>query len=247
MKLLEPENKDYAGVVVRLPKPVELEGFDNLVGLQVLGSQALVAKSSDYGDLALVFTAGTQLSEEFAYKNNLHRHNDKNENQAESGYLEDNRHIRSLKLRGHRSDALVVRLEALSYIKKLDLSQFEEGDTFDRIGDHEICRKFVRKPTRAQATLEKNKKKQIDERRFPEHFDTDNFFKNSHIIPENADVTVTQKLHGTSVRVGYVPVPHEKTRIEKILAKLGVGIKDYDYKFVVGSRRVVKSVDEETD
>ena len=75
MKLLEPDNKDYAGVIVRLPKPVALEGLDNLVGLQVLGSQALVAKSSDYGDLALVFTAGTQLSEEFAYKNNLHRHN----------------------------------------------------------------------------------------------------------------------------------------------------------------------------
>lgn len=242
MKLLEPENKDYAGVIVRLPKPVALEGLDNLVGLQVLGSQALVAKSSDYGDLALVFTAGTQLSEEFAYKNNLHRHNDKNENQAESGYLEDNRHIRSLKLRGHRSDALVVRLESLSYIKKLDLTQFEEGDTFDRIGDHEICRKFVRKPTRAQATMEKNKKifSRVDEKFLPQHYDTDNYFKYSHIIPENADITVTQKLHGTSIRIANTIVQRKMTWKDKLAKKIGAVVQDREYDYVYGSRRVIK-------
>ena len=73
MKLLEPENKDYAAYVVKLPNPVKLPGLDQLVGLPMMGTQALVDKDVDYGELALVFTAGTQLSEEFAYKNNLHR------------------------------------------------------------------------------------------------------------------------------------------------------------------------------
>lgn len=242
MKLLEPANSDYAGVIVRLPKPVGLQGLDNLVGLQVLGSQALVAKTSDYGDLALVFTAGTQLSEEFAYKNNLYRHNDKNENQAENGYLEDNRHIRSLKLRGHRSDALVVKLESLSYIKKLDLSQFNEGDTFDRIGEHEICKKFVRKATRAQTKLEKNKKifTRVDEKFLPQHYDTDNYFKSSHVIPENADVTVTQKLHGTSIRIANTIVQRKMNWKDKLAKKIGATIAEKEYDYVYGSRRVIK-------
>lgn len=242
MKLLEPENKDYAGVIVRLPEPVALEGLDNLVGLQVLGSQSLVAKTSDYGELALVFTAGTQLSEEFAHKNNLYRHTDRNSDPKEAGYLGDNRHLTSVKFRGHRSDALVVRLESLSYIKKLDLSQFNEGDTFDRIGDHEICRKFVSRQTHAQKTIEKNKKifSRVDEKFLPQHYDTDNYFKNSHIIPENADVTVTQKLHGTSIRIANTIVSRQLTFVERFAKKFGATVMDKEYDYVYGSRRAIK-------
>lgn len=244
MKLLEPQNKDYAAYVVKLPKPVKLEGLDNLVGLPLLGTQALVSKDTDYGELALVFTAGTQLSEEFAYHNNLHRHSDKNENQGETGYLEDNRHVRQMKLKGNTSGALVMNLSALSYIKKLDLSQFNEGDTFDRIGDHEICQKFISKKTRAQQVYEKNKKiwTRVDEKFLPLHFDTDSYFKNSHIIPENADVTVTQKLHGSSIRIGNTIVARKMTLAERWVKKLGVRVEEKEYDMVYGSRRVVKDL-----
>lgn len=244
MKLLEPENKDYAAYVVKLPAPVKLEGLDNLVGLPVLGTQALVAKDTDYGELALVFTAGTQLSAEFAYKNNLHRHADRNEDQGQTGYLEDNRHIRSMKLRGHTSGALVMKLSSLSYIKKLDVSQFNEGDTFDRIGDYEICNKFISKKTRAQMTFEKNKKifKRVDEKFLPQHYDTDNYFKNSHVIPENVEVTVTQKLHGSSIRVAHTIVKRKKSLVEKLVMKLGAKVQDVEYDYVYGSRRVIKDL-----
>lgn len=242
MKLLEPENKDYAAYIVRLPEAVVLEGLDNLVGLQVLGSQALVAKDTDYGELALVFTAGTQVSEEFAYRNNLHRHADKNEDQSQAGYLEDNRHIRSMKLKGHTSSALVMKLSALSYIKKLDLTQFNEGDVFDRIGDHVICQKYISKKTRAQAVFEKNKKvwSRVDEKFLPQHYDTDSYFKNSHIIPEEREVTVTQKLHGTSLRVANTIVQRKLTFKDKFALKLGAMVCKTEYDYVYGSRRVIK-------
>lgn len=242
MKLLQPENKDYAAIVVKLPNPVDLEGLDNLVGYQLFGSQALVARDSDYGELALVFTAGTQLSEEFCYKNNLHRHGDKNEDQGKTGYLEDNRHIRALKLRGHSSSALVLSLDSLKYIKKLDLSQFNEGDTFDRIGDHEICRKYVNKKAYKERQLEKNKKifTRVDGKFLPQHYDTDSYFKNSHIIPEELEVTVTQKLHGTSVRIANTIVQRKHSWKDKLAKKIGAAVADTEYDYVYGSRRVVK-------
>lgn len=244
MKLLQPENSDYAAYIVRLPKPVTLEGLDNLVGLPIMGTQALVAKDTDYGELALMFTAGTQLSHEFAYHNNLHRHAELNEDKEQTGYLEDNRHVRQMKLKGHTSGALIMKLEALSYVKKLDLSQFNEGDTFDRIGDYEICQKFISKKTRAQQTLEKNKKvwTRVDEKFLPQHYDTDSYFKNSHIIPENTEVTVTQKLHGSSIRVAHTIVQRKHSFIEKLAVKLGANVATTEYDMVYGSRRVVKDL-----
>lgn len=242
MKLLEPENREYAGVIVRLPEPVALEGLDNLVGLQVLGSQALVSKDSDYGELAIVFTAGIQLSEEFARVNNLHRHSDRNEDQSKTGYLEDNRHVRSIKLKGHSSNALILSLESLSYIKKLDLTQFNEGDTFDRIGDNEICHKYQYKKTFKERQLSKNEKaySRVDGRFFPKHYDTDSYFKNAHVIPEESEVTVTQKLHGTSVRIAHTIVDRKLSLAEKWVIKLGIKVMTSEYDVVYGSRNAVK-------
>lgn len=242
MKLLEPENKDYAAIIVRLPTPVDLEGLDNLVGLQVLGSQALVDRETDYGELAVVFTAGTQLSEQFAYENNLYRHSDRNVDHSKSGYLEDNRHIRALKLRGNISNALILKLDSLSYIKKLDLSQFNEGDTFDRIGDDEICKKFIHKKTYKERQLEKNKKiwTRVDEKFLPQHYDTDQYFKNPHVIPEEKEVTVTQKLHGSSIRIANTIVKRKLGNRDKFAAKLGVAVQGTEYDYVYGSRRVIK-------
>jgi hypothetical protein len=248
MKLLEPENKDYAAIVVKLPAPVKLEGLDNLVGLQVLGAQALVAKDSDYGELALVFTAGTQLSEEFAYKNNLHRHGDRNEDQGKTGYLEDNRHVRSLKLKGHTSSALIMHLDSLSYIKKLDISQFNEGDIFDNIGDNPICQKYISKKTYKERQIEKNKKvfTRVDQKFLPIHYDTDSYFKNAHIINENTDVTVTQKLHGTSIRIANTIVQRKLSLAEKWVKKLRVRVQETEYDMVFGSRRVTKDANNPT-
>lgn len=249
MKLLEPENKDYAAYVVKLPKPVKLNGLDNLVGLPMMGTQGLVDKTVDYGELALVFTAGTQLSEEFAYKNNLHRHADKNEDQSKVGYLEDNRHVRALKLKGNSSGALVMHLSALSYIKKLDITQFNEGDTFDRIGDNLICQKYINKKTYKERQLEKNKKifSRVDAKFLPIHYDTDSYFKNGHIIPENADVTVTQKLHGTSVRIANTIVQRRLTKRERLASfLLGARVEKHEYDMVYGSRRVVKDLNNPT-
>lgn len=244
MKLLEPENKNYAATIVRIPTVVSLEGLDNLVGIPVLGSQALVSKDHQPGEMGIVFTDETQLSEEYARVNNLHRHGNLNDDEGSSGYLEDNRRIRALRLRGHASNALFMPLESLSYIKKLDLSQFNEGDTFDRIGDHLICNKYVLPRTKREQRLEKNKEKfvRVEKKFLPEHYDTDNYFRYAHIIPESREVTVTQKLHGTSVRIANTYVARKLSVLEQIAKRIGVLVSETTMDTVYGSRRVIKDV-----
>lgn len=244
MKFQPPENENYAAVVTSIKSLTELEGCDNVVGTPLFGFQGVVSKDTVVGSLGLFFPAETQLSEEYASKNNLYRHSDLNEDENAKGYIEDNRRVKAMKFRGHRSDCLFMPLESLSYIKKLDISKLKEGDTFDRIGDHEICKKYVIQRTRREQRLEKNKEKfiRVDKKFLPEHYDSDNYFRNADTIPPEREVIVTQKLHGTSIRVGNTIVRRRLNLFEQVAKRLGVQVKESEFDYVFGSRKVIKDV-----
>lgn len=244
MKLTKPENDNYAATVVRIRSKVNLEGCDNIVGTPLHGFQAIISQSTEVGQLGIVLPAECRLSDEFAGANNLYRHSDRNVDRGVQGYLEDNSRVRAMRFRGHRSDCLFMPLESLSYIKKLDITKFEEGDTFDTIGDHEICKKYVIKRKNRNAQLEKNKTKfvRVDKKYLPEHYDSDNYFRNADVIPENKNVVVTQKLHGTSIRVGNTVVARRLGIASHLLKHLGIKVKEYEYDYVFGSRKVIKDV-----
>jgi hypothetical protein len=245
-------NENYAATIVQVRHLEPLEGLDNLAGLRVLGFQALVPKDTPIGSLMVVFGAETQLSESFASANNLFRHSELNADPDAKGYLEDNRRVKAIKMRGHRSDALALPLDSLAFFLNetagmgpalgLDLP---EGTVFDHLEGHEVCRKYIVPGTKVPGSGNQTPKKQrVSARVFPEHYDTTNGWRNSHLIPSHAYVTVTQKLHGTSVRFGNVLVEREKPLRwwERLLTKVGVPVPTTERAFVVGSRRVTKSV-----
>lgn len=244
MKLQAPENENYAATVVALETIVPLEGCDNVVGTPIFGFQAIVSKDSKPGDLGIVFPAESQLSVEFCKKNNLFRHADLNEDESQKGYIEDNRRVKAMKFRGHRSDCLFMPLTSLSYIDGLEIENLRQGDTFDKIGDHDICNKYVIKRTRNEARLEKNKDKfiRVDKKFLPEHYDTDQYYRNKDAVPENRDVIVTQKLHGTSIRVGNTVVARKHNLRERLAKLAGVKVAETEHDYVYGSRKVIKDV-----
>lgn len=246
MKILTPENENYAATVVTIKELHPLEGSDRIVGATIFGSQAIVGVgTTEVGTKGLYFPAETQLSEEFAYHNNLHDHGNLNKDQGAKGYLGDNRRIRAIRLRGHRSDCLFLPIESLSYIKGLKLDDLKEGDTFDQLLDHPICNKYIVKRTVKEQRLEKNKHKpipRIDKKFLPEHYDTDNYFRNSEVIPNTRWVTITQKLHGTSIRVGHTVVNRKLTIRDRAAKLAGVQVKDTEMDYVFGSRKVIKDI-----
>lgn len=244
MKLQKPENENYAATVVSLKDIIDLEGCDNVVGTPIFGFQAIVGKDSKPGDLGIVFPAETQLSDEYAKENNLYRHQEMNRDESAKGYLEDNRRVKAMKFRGHRSDCLFMPLTSLSYIKELDINGLKEGDTFDRLGDHEICQKYVVRRTRREQRLEKNKEKfvRIDKKFLPEHYDTDHYYKNSDVIPPSRIVYVTQKLHGTSIRIGNTVVARRLGLRDRFAQLIGAKVQKSEFDHVFGSRRSIKDV-----
>lgn len=243
MKLDQPENANYAAVVVQIKSITPLKGCDNVVGTPLLGFQAIVSKDTKIGDIGIIFPAECQLSTEYSSENNLYRHGDRNRDESAKGYLEDNSRIKAMKFRGHRSDCLFMPLESLAYTgAKLD--ELKEGDTFDKINGHEICKKYQVVLTRREATLQKNKEKfvRVDKAFLPEHYDSDNFFRNYHVVPEDTRVVVTQKLHGTSIRVGNTIVARNLSLPERLLRRLGVKVAETEFDYVFGSRKVIKDI-----
>jgi len=242
IKLEEPENKNYAAQVVTIHEVHPLDGMDRVQGASVLGLQAIVGLEVKPGDRGIVFGPETQLSQDYTYFNNLHRHGDRNVDQSVQGYLEDNRRVRAIKLRGHRSDALFMPLESLDWAT-LDYDLLPDGAYFDKIGDHPICNKYVvRQPKahdRAQAKHDRAFRR-VDKIYLPEHVETDNYFYYGHVIPDFADVVVTQKLHGTSVRLANTVVKRKLTWLEKLAKKVGIKVAETEFDFVAGSRKVIK-------
>ncbi|WP_205868988.1 hypothetical protein [Mycobacterium colombiense] len=222
MKLDAPKNNNYAATIVCVRNLIELDGLDNLVGVPVLGHQALTQKDVKHGQLRVAFTAETQLSEDFCAINNLYRDATLNKDPAETGYLEKNRRVRAIKLRGHTSNALLMPLSSLAYTG-FDVHGLLEGDTFDTLNGHEICRKYeiqrhVQNP--AKSKVEKAFKR-VDKKLFPEHLETDQYHRNKHLLKAGREVVVTQKLHGTSFRAGcVVPVLRQLSPLERLLIKL---------------------------
>lgn len=241
MKIEKPINANYCATVVRLKNIIPLANCDNVVGTSIFGYQAIVGKEHQVGDIGIVFPPETQLSDEFAKENNLFRHSEFNKDIRVKGYLEDNKRIRAMKFRGNRSEALFMPLESLQYLK-VNIGELKEGDEFDQLDGEEICRKYVIKIGSARVNRQPSPKtfKRVDTKYIPEHFDSDNYFKFCEQLNPETEVIVTQKIHGTSIRIANTIVLRKLNVFEKLLSKFGVKIQPTEFDYVFGSRKVIK-------
>jgi hypothetical protein len=82
----------------------------------------------------------------------------------------------------------------------------------------------------------------VDIKFMPKHYDSDNYFRNKDTIPENKTVIVTQKLHGTSIRIGNTFVARKLTLRDRLAKLAGVRVGDHEMDYVFGSKNVIKDI-----
>jgi len=242
----EPKNPNYAATVVRIASITPLAGCDNVVGANIFGYQAIVGKDTKVGDIGIFFPAETQLSEDYTRVNNLYRHKELNLDESKSGYIEDNRRVKAVKFRGHTSSCLFMPLESLTaFLDFKEWEELKEGDTFDELLGQEICRKYEVLMPNGRIKGQVNSptpKKRYDTLFIPEHIDTENWWKNEHKIHRDAEVIVTAKIHGTSIRVGNALVDRKLTLRDRIAKALGVKVNEKEYAMLYGSKKVIKDI-----
>lgn len=237
-----------------------LRKHSNADRLQVgvcLGNSVIVSLEYTEGQRGIYFPVDGKLSEEFAAANNLVRKKDA-EGKNIGGYLDpDKRNITAIKLRGEKSDGLFLPLKCLEPFG--DISTLNDGDRIDTFNGHLICEKYIPRRNHSTHTVGNGKKKCKSNVNiapfFMEHVDTEQLNYNLDAFKPGDDIEITLKLHGTSHRVGYLPVLkgykdswacHVGNSFRHILNNFGYHYEDvhdgepiYKYDYIAGTRRVV--------
>jgi len=248
---------NHCGYIVKVEKLRKHSNADRLQVATFFGNDVIVGLNTQIGDIGVYFPTDLQLSKEFAENNNLVRKKDDAGNNV-GGFLDpEKRNIKAIKLRGEKSDGLYCPISAFEYTG-VDLSTLSVGTLIDTVNGKEICCKYVpRTNSRIHATgKEKNKKKaEIIAPLFKEHIDTEQLAYNWTAFKPNDKVEITLKMHGTSHRVGYLPVfkgyndtPGERfvnpliRLVNKVFKKNEPERHSnpiYEYGYVSGTRRTV--------
>ena len=215
---------------------------------ECFGNTVCVDLSYAEGEIGVYISEGAQLSEEFCEENNLCRKKDAAGNNI-GGYLDPNkRNVKTIALRGEKSDGLFLPLSALVYTG-INLDEINIGDCVDTLNGHVIATKYIpRRQHREGIYTPKKKKFSVSiAPLFEEHVDTQQLAYNLDRFAPDDLIEITLKLHGTSGRTAHLPTlkGFKKSFLDHIFKREGKPI--YDWGYVSGTRRTVLDPRKEGD
>lgn len=277
--------QEYCSTIVRIGEVKPIEGSDFLGVTLVNGIEVVIRKDSVHeGDIMFFAPMETKLNATFLSVNNQYEigEYERNANRQEVKQLLDadqkdearklvgffNKHgrVRALKLRGIYSKGFLISTDMIErycpQIKQLNLEELV-GTDFDTINGElfiEVYIPFVPKKKEPKSNRRNKALPKYDkmiEGQFSFHYDTNPLAKEiSHIKPNDV-VTLSVKLHGTSVILGNILVKAPvqiHTRAEwfnSIVNKTYAAVWDYlpkrwqhyteEYELVYSSRTVIKN------
>lgn len=246
MKLTTHEDStNYACTVVKMGEMHPIEGADKIQRTVLYGNNLIVSKAVQEGDVMLYFVAGTQLSEDLCFNNNLYDSHEMNKDTSEKGYVSGKRRlVKALKLRGTISDGMLLPVSALDYIVpsigNYPSIAVKVGDTFTHVGDVEVCRKYVvpvkQTGTPGQKQPKENKMKDLlIDNQFRFHHSTEHFARNLEMFEPTTEIIVTRKYHGSSLILSHVLINKKLNWFERLINKfVSLPTSEYGYVFSSG-------------
>lgn len=232
----------YQAVVLRLKNVRPHPNADKVQLATCLGNQVVIGLDSQEDHIGVYFPSDGQLSHEFCHANNLYRKSELNKFPDDKcGMFDENRRVRAQKFRGEISDGFWVPLHYFGFIQVTGLDV--EGFEFDEWKGTPICSKYVNPQTLKIARENQGKKAKTAKKSimFKEHFDTAHFGKQLHEFDFGQTLIITEKLHGTSGRIGHVQLEKDLNWKERLAKVFGVKVQETEWKYMNGTRRVVLS------
>ena len=234
----------YVAYVTNLKNLRKHPNADRLQLAECFGNTVCVNMDYTADQLGVYFPTDGQLSMEFCEQNGLLAVYIDGVN-VSGGYMDpEKRNVKTIKLRGEKSDGLFLPLTCLAYTG-VDITTFKAGDTIALVNGHEICTKYIpkRNPRRSGGNgAEGNrtrKKKVAVAPLFMEHADTEQLAYNLDAFKPGDLIEITLKMHGTSQRTANLPRfdGYKRTLMDRIMRREGVA--QYNWGSVSGTRRVV--------
>lgn len=226
----------YFGLVTKLKNVRKDPNSDRLYLADCYGEGVIVGEESREGDLVLYLPTDGQIERWFGDQYNLFRKN--RDGTAQGGYLENNGHVRAIKLRGNESSGIVINVSKIySFFGD---QHWAEGDQVNTINGKEFCRKYIPKRKNSGGNTPKTsyKGRKAEGVVYPEfsmHSDTEQLAYNLDKFREGDQLNMTLKMHGTSQRSmnTYAQLPRGFfRRLFRMKPKV-------EQRYVVGTRRCV--------
>ena len=178
---------------------------------------------------------------------------------AHCGFFSKKRRVRMLKLRGQYSMGFITPVSSLvQAFPELEGTNFIDlaGTSFNMVGNEEICCKYIplsKTPRenihhtgdsgrwkRLMRRTVKRFDKLIDGQ-FTFHYDTKQLQQDIDILKYDDEITLTTKVHGTSVILANVLCNRKLTHWEKIKKFFGCNVPTQEYSNIYSSRKVIKN------
>ncbi len=236
----------YKAIVCKLNEVNNHPNADRIAVGVVRGHNVIVDKNQKKGDLGIFFPPEGQLSEEFCEFHDLcARYDPETGKKIGGGFFDKSRRVRAQNFRGVKSEGFWMPVQQLNDYYN---TTFAEGYTFEgtadkyaAYNDKPLCKKYETPATiRARA----NKARTDIEQHivnFPKHVDTAQLRLEWDSIPDGSLLTITEKLHGTSHRVGHVLVKVDLPLWQRAINKI-TGYKVFKterWQIVHGTRNTI--------
>ena len=226
----------YQALVTTLKNVQKAPNSDRLYIAEVFGEGVIVGETSKEGDFVLYLPTDGQVERWFGDHYNLFRKN--RDGTVQGGYLEDNGHVRAIKLRGNQSSGIIVNIDAIySFFGD---QGWKDGDKVNTINGKEFCRKYIpvqktSNPNSQKTSYKGRKAEGIVYPEFAMHTDTQQLAYNLSEFRPGDLINMSLKMHGTSQRSmkTYAKLPRGFWRR---LFRLPAKTKDV---YVLGTRRCV--------
>lgn len=220
-------------------KLAHVDGFNIVVGID-----------SQPG-IYVYFPTSCELNPQLLAYGNLYRHTEKNNNpEAKAGFFEDNGRVKAIKLRGIVSEGFLMDWTLFHNFIVENTNKEIEPDInteFDSIEDSGksfwICKKYI-----VQTTIKSPKESRYQKRvkrfnrvidtQFRFHYETSQLRKVPTFIKPDDLISITSKIHGTSMCSAYVLCKKPKP-----WWKFWQKEDDLIYDYLYSSRSVIKNAD----
>lgn len=247
----------HAAMITKLVDLQPIKNADRIVSAGVHNGATIIARvvvgiNHVEHELGIYFAPDLQLSADYCRENDLiARYEDGKK--VGGGYFSDKRRVTTQKFKGVKSEGIWMPLSSVGYINNGRAHVPNVlGDLFNDIHAHDavihpICTKYISEHTaKIRASNGKNAKIEKSVIDFPKHKDTPQLIHDIGNIPVGATIIISEKLHGTSHRLGKPLVKQELTRVQRLINYFAhfVGKKPYvteKYDIVHGTRNVIIS------
>ena len=191
----------YFGLVTKLQNVRKDENSDRLYLADCFNEGVIVGPDMYTGQLILYLPTDGEIERWFGNEFCLFRKNE--DGTSQGGYIENNCHIRAIKLRGNQSSGVVIALDKV--YEKFGDQGWKDGDKVNTINDKEFCRKYIPKRKagsigQSKTSYKGRKAEGITYPEFSMHTDTEQLAYNLDKFRPGDMLNMTLKMHGTSQR-----------------------------------------------